>query len=106
MKKQIGRGIIGRAVNVRVTKLALTKDQVDDFKLPPNPAKMSDSRAREFVNQHGDESFEVDALPPEVLQKMVRRAIQERMNMALYRGQIEEETRLKEKLLKVAAGVK
>ena len=36
---------------------------------------MSDSRAGSYVAIHGDSSWEVDALPPEVLQQMVRDAL-------------------------------
>ncbi len=93
-------------VALDVTKLALTPDQVSEYKLPPNPAKMSDSRAENFVAEHGSDSYEVDALPPEVLQQMVRDAIEERMDLDAYEDVKEEEERLKAKLLKVAKGVK
>jgi len=61
--------------NVEVTKLALTMDQVDEYNPPPNPAKMTDSRAASYVAEHGAESWEVDALPPDVLARIIRQAL-------------------------------
>jgi hypothetical protein len=60
--------------NLRVEKLALTMAQVRQYNPPPNPAKMSDPRAGDFVAQHGGTSWEVDALPPDVLQQLIRAA--------------------------------
>jgi hypothetical protein len=61
--------------NLEVRKLALTMDQVEKYKPPPNPAKMSDPRAGEYVDKHGATSWEVDALPPDVLVKIIRDAL-------------------------------
>lgn len=63
--------------DLEVRKLALTMDQVERFNPPPNPAKLSDSRARAYVTQHGASSWEVDALQPEVLQQIIETAIRE-----------------------------
>lgn len=57
-----------------VKKVALTMDQVKRYNPPPNPAKMSDSRASAYVAKHGRKSWEVDALPPEVLDQLIRSA--------------------------------
>jgi hypothetical protein len=65
---------------VGVTKIGLTMAQVRQFKPPPNPAKMTDSRAAKYVDEHGAQSWEVDALPPNVLQRLVRTAFQEVIN--------------------------
>lgn len=61
---------------VKVKKIALTMAQVEEHNPPPNPAKMSDSRAAKYVERHGDESWEVDALPPEVLRDLIREALE------------------------------
>jgi hypothetical protein len=63
-------------VDVKVEKLALTMDQVERYNLPPNPAKMSDPRTASYVGQHGESSWEVDALPPDVLQALIRDALE------------------------------
>ena len=63
-----------RGGHVHVKKLALTMAQVRHFNPPPNPAKMSDPRAEGYVAAHGDESWEVDAIPPDELARIVQRA--------------------------------
>ena len=88
---------------VNVSKLALNPEQVEEYDLPPNPAKMSDSRAQGFVDEHGENSYEVDALPPDVLQKMVREEIEEHMDEEAYEAVKEREEELVEKL-RAAAG--
>jgi len=66
-----------------VKKIALTMAQVEQYNPPPNPAKMSDSRAQAYVDQHGDEAWEVDALPPDVLQNLIRSAVTNILDDAL-----------------------
>lgn len=58
-----------------IKKLAITPAQVEEHQPPPNPAKMSDSRAAAFVAEHGYQSYEVDALPPSVLSDIINDAI-------------------------------
>lgn len=60
--------------DVAVMKLALTMAQVQQYNPPPNPAKRSDSRAAGYIERHGASSWEVDALPPEILQRIIRHA--------------------------------
>lgn len=60
---------------LHVTKIALTMDQVDQYQPPPNPAKLTDSRATAYIAKHGDKSWEVDALPPDVLSRLITNAI-------------------------------
>ena len=66
--------------------VALTGEQVDEYDLPPVPAKRSDSRAPAFIAEYGDRSVELDALPPDVLQAMIREAIEEHHNQGIRDG--------------------
>lgn len=59
---------------LKVEKLALNMTQVRQYNPPPNPAKMSDSRARSYVEKHGAQSWEVDALDPQILHRIIRNA--------------------------------
>ena len=56
-------------------RLALNMDQVKQYNPPPNPAKEVDPRFVGYLNQYGDESWELDALEPRVLADLVRGAI-------------------------------
>ncbi len=52
-------------------ELALTMPQVEEYAPPPNPAKTTDSRFEKYAEKHGTDSWEVDALPPEVLTQII-----------------------------------
>lgn len=92
-------------VDLQVDKLALNPDQVKKWKLPPNPAKMSDSRASGFVDKHGSKSYEVDAIPPKELQKLIRAAIVSHMDMDEYEKTKVEERRLRAKMIEAVEGI-
>lgn len=54
-----------------VRRIALTMAQIDEYDPPPNPTKLTDSRAPDYVERYGYESWELDALPPDVLVDLV-----------------------------------
>lgn len=56
---------------VKVKRIALTMDQIEEYDPPPNPAKTTDSRYQEYLEQYGDESWELDALEPSVLSGLI-----------------------------------
>jgi hypothetical protein len=62
-------------VPITVVRLALNMNQVEELgpaKLPPNPAKLTDSRAEAYVLEHGDSSWEIDALEPTYIRDLIR----------------------------------
>lgn len=60
----------------RVRRIALSYAQVLQYDPPPNPAKTTDSRFLRYQEETGlDESWELDALDPGVLQALIRREI-------------------------------
>jgi hypothetical protein len=72
--------------DVEVIPIALTFEQVRKYNPPPNPAKVTDSRAKGYINEFGRQSWEVDALPPDVMINLVNSAVEsyvdvEKMNM-------------------------
>ena len=56
---------------VEVQHIALTKEQIQQYSPPPNPAKLSDTRAKKYIKEHGAVSWEVDALEPRVLNQLI-----------------------------------
>lgn len=82
-------------VDVQVIKLGITPEQVALYNPPPNPAKMTDSRAARFVSEHGYDSYEVDALPPDVLTTLINDAINGYEDSALMAATLEREERHK-----------
>lgn len=60
---------------VDVKRLALNFDQVERYRPPPNPAKDTDSRAAGYIDLYGGQSWELDALNPEVIDALIDREI-------------------------------
>ena len=42
-----------------------------EYDPPPNPTKMTDARAPDYVAKYGTSSWEVDALAPAVLERII-----------------------------------
>lgn len=57
--------------NFRIEGIALTREQINKYNPPRNPAKITDPRAAKFIAEHGSSSWEVDALKPEVLHSLL-----------------------------------
>ncbi len=78
--KDMSRDIVDRLElftgnNVWFKRLALNMDQVKKYNPPPNPAKITDSRASAYIAEFGHESWELDALDPAVLSSLIEDAI-------------------------------
>lgn len=78
--KDMSRDILDRLElftygKLKFQRLALNMDQVEEYEPPPNPAKITDSRANAYIEEFGGESWELDALEPSVLEALVRDAI-------------------------------
>jgi hypothetical protein len=62
----------------KVVRVALTPDQIEEYELPEQMGKSSDTRAAGFVARHGKlVQVELDALPPDVLHDLYENAIAE-----------------------------
>ena len=98
MVRDIDHRLTEFGCQVEIHKIALTIDQVESHTLPPNPAKMSDPRAAAYVERHGDESWELDALPPSELNTLVTESIGEYLDRQLFDEVIEREEADKKRL--------
>ena len=70
--------------DVEVLRIGLTQKQIKTYNPPPNPAKIKDPRAKEYIKNYGNTSWEVDALTPQVLNKLVDDNILTYINLDLY----------------------
>ena len=77
--------------NVEVIPIALTMAQVKQYNPPENPAKLSDPRAKWYIREYGNKSWEVDALRPEVMIKLVENTILELIDIDKYNAVIKQE---------------
>jgi len=89
-----------------VRKLALTMDQVEQYNPPPNPAKLSDSRAADYIAKFGEHSWEVDALPPDALDLLIRQAVSSYIDKAAMKAMITRENLIKSRIKAFAASFK
>ncbi|MCB8818673.1 hypothetical protein [Desulfosporosinus shakirovi] len=48
-------------------RLALNMNQIEQYDPPPNPTKLTDSRATKYIDEFGHECWELDALEPHVI---------------------------------------
>lgn len=76
---------------IQIVRLALNKDQVIKYSLPPNYVKMTDSRAEGYIAEHGRDCYEMDAPAPDVTAGWVRDAIAKVRDDALWSEALAEE---------------
>lgn len=74
-----------------VVPIALTMDQIRQYDPPENPAKKTDPRSRDFIKTHGGSSWEVDALPPDVLDQLLHTWIRRYIDIDQFEHIIQEE---------------
>lgn len=71
-------------VPVKVHRLALTEAQIAHYNPPPNPVKVTDSRSSAYIQQFGEMSWELDALEPVVLGKILSDAIEQLRDLSIW----------------------
>ena len=81
-----------------VIGIGLTMNQIQEHNPPPNPAKITDPRAKGYIRLFGPTSWEVDALNPKVLHALVRNNVERLIDRELFNQRIEQEARDKETL--------
>lgn len=84
-------------------RMALNMNQIEEYEPPPNPAKVTDSRAKVYIDKYGHESWELDALRPEVLAELVRGKILAIRDEDAWKNSLEEEDEHKRLLGEVSS---
>ncbi len=73
-------------------KVALTARQVTEMRLPPGmKVKKKSSRAKKFTGLYGDNVYELEAVPPDRLQEILREAIDGVLDIEAYNQEIDAE---------------
>ena len=78
--------------HVDVHPIALTMEQIESYNPPPNPAKFADPRAYDYIEKHGNTSWELDALRPSVLHICCAGNLNALIGMERYGAQMERES--------------
>ncbi len=83
-------------VDIEIRRLALNMEQIEEFNPPPNPTKLSDSRAIDYIDRFGRSSWELDALKPSIIADLITREVESHIDYDLWNEveQKEEENRL------------
>ena len=74
-----------------VRRIALNMSQVDQFNPPPNPAKLTDTRANGYISEFGSQSWELDALEPKVLRHLIESTVKEYRDDDTYANTLEQQ---------------
>jgi len=87
---------------VMFQRLALKWEQIEELNPPENPAKLTDSRADKYIEQYGDSSWELDAIEPSELDRLVTEAVEELRDRDLWLEARAKEKKMKQDLFKFA----
>lgn len=88
--------------NIEVIRLALNEDQVKQYNPPPNPAKLTDTRASDYIAKFGDQSWELDALDPKVIDDLISNEIEKYINFDNWKMSKTKEKKAREKIAVIA----
>ena len=77
--------------NFRVISVALTMEQIKKYNLPPNPAKVSDPRAKSYIEKYGKISWELDSLNALELRNIAERSVLEYIDINKYKAWVKKE---------------
>lgn len=76
---------------VDIIPVALNMEQINKFNPPPNPAKITDPRAKWYIEKYGKTSWELDALPPKELINLAENAVNEIIDIDKYKEVLSKE---------------
>jgi hypothetical protein len=93
-------GLFSYQADIDVRRIALNMPQVRQYNPPPNPAKITDTRADKYIALHGDQSWELDALEPSVIERLIVKEIRSLIDPDEWAKGIEEEEESREFLKK------
>ena len=74
-------------------QLALNQEQIKQYNPPPNPAKITDPRAKWYLRKYGNKSWELDALEPEILMDIAEKGILKFLDLEKYQQWINREAK-------------
>lgn len=90
---------------VEIVSVALTIEQIKEYGPPPNPTKLTDPRAKDYIKRYGKTCWEVDALKPDIMMGIVEDSIKKYIDIDKYEMWIEKEKEDKRLLRKLIKGM-
>lgn len=78
LNEDVGAFVTAMGGAVTVERIAVTPEHRDEFNLPTAPPKKTDKRS---VFPEGEQTVQAEALPPDLLQEILRNAIEARIDL-------------------------
>ncbi len=88
--------------NVTLHRIALNMNQIEELNPPPNPAKLTDSRVGNYIALYGEKSWELDALQPSYIDKLVSSEIEKFIDADIMEARKELEQQGKDELYRIS----
>lgn len=90
--------LYSRGADIEVRRIALNMDQVRQYDPPENPAKVTDTRAADYIRKFGHSSWELDALEPSVLERLIEREVSNLIDEEIWQETEDEQDQRREVL--------
>ncbi len=78
-------------IDIDIQRVLLNHEDIAKYNLQPALAKWSDARTKKFVETWGENVYELDALPPDVIIQKTEDAIKRNLDLPEYENQLREE---------------
>ena len=85
-----------------VKRIALNIEQIELYNPPPNPTKVTDSRATSYISRYGSSSWELDALEPTVIAAAIEQTVLSYRDEARWEAAVRLEEQHRKDLQKAA----
>lgn len=85
-----------------VERIALNMNQITQYNPPSNFAKLSDTRAANYIGEYGKRSWELDALEPKVIARLIEDAVGKYTDHDKQQAKLDEQESHKERLTYIA----
>jgi hypothetical protein len=89
------------AMGIKVDRVALNMDQIEELNSPPNPAKFTDSRIQGYIARFGQDSWELDALDPQYIKNLITDKVLGYRDSDTWQASLEEEARQRDWLSEI-----
>jgi hypothetical protein len=90
------------SIDIDLQRIALTMAQIEEVQPPANPAKQTDARFEAYAALYGDESWELDALSPTYLHKLVEDNVTQYIDQGAWQHTKDRIARIKARITSIA----
>jgi hypothetical protein len=97
--------LLAQYARVELERVALTWEQIELWAPPPNPAKTSDARYAGYEAEHGESSWELDAVKAEDLAGLVQDHIEEHIEWDIWREAKAKQDEHRARLARIASTI-